>query len=399
MAERLSFAHKLWRALPASGRRAGLAAAAGLLAPHADEIPPQKSRGVVVAGEFSQSTGVAEAARVLAGACEQLGVARGRLDLRVGGRVAGGMPPDAALLLTVNAPSIPLMLARAGARFMRGRRVIGDYAWELPVVPNTWEVSARYVHEVWACSPYTAGALERLMPGRVRVVPYPLAMLSTQKIPADRAAFGLPPGAVVTLMIFSLGSSFARKNPLAGIAAWQRAFGTRPDQILVVKYSGAAAYPREAAQINAAAAAANILVFSDNWPSARVAELLACADIVLSLHRSEGFGLVPAQAMLAGIPVVATGWSGNMVFMDEESAALVGYTLVPVADASGVYEPMPGAVWAEPDVAHAAEILRRLGDDAAARAALGARGRAHAMQALNGDALRAALAANGIDGA
>ena len=39
--------------------------------------------------------------------------------------------------------------------------------------------------------------------------------------------------------------------------------------------------------------------------------LTACADIVLSLHRGEGFGLVMAEAMLLGKPVVATGWSGN----------------------------------------------------------------------------------------
>jgi hypothetical protein len=84
--------------------------------------------------------------------------------------------------------------------------------------------------------------------------------------------------------------------------------------------------------------------------------------------------------------------------MDEQSAALVGYRLVPVADSSGVYEPMPGAEWAEPDIGHAAELLRRLGDDAVWRAALGARGKAFAGQALNGDELRTGLVANGIDG-
>ena len=372
----------------------GVAAA---LAPRADAIPPARSHGVVVAGELEQNTGLGEAARVLHAACGAIGVVRGAVSLGVGGRPEGWAPADAALLLAVNASSIPLMLARADKTLLRGRRVMGSWAWELPMVPRSWEIGARYVHEAWACSPFTAAALERLMPGKVRVVPYPLAMLPRAEVNAGRAAFGLPENTVVTVMVFGLGSSFTRKNPLGGIAAFKRAFGGRDDQMLVVKFSGAAGYPREAAEIEAAAGG-NIRVFSGNWEAERMEALLACADIVLSLHRSEGFGLVPAQAMLRGIPVVATGWSGNMAFMNEESAALVGYRLVKVADSSGVYEKMPGAEWAEPDMGHAAELLRRLGDDAAWRAALGARGKAFAEQALNGDELRAGLAANGIDG-
>jgi hypothetical protein len=72
--------------------------------------------------------------------------------------------------------------------------------------------------------------------------------------------------------------------------------------------------------------------------------------------------------------VIATGWSGNMQFMDSESAALVGYRLVPVRDGRHVYD-VPGAMWADPDVNEAVAQLRRLADDAAQRAALGARGR------------------------
>ncbi len=395
MAETLSVAHRLWRALPATGRRAGLTAVATALAPRADRRPPAQSAGIVVAGELAASTGVGEAARTYAAGCAAAGALRGEIPLGIGARPASRPPADAAVLLSVNAPSVPLMLARAQKDFLRGRRVIGAWAWELPVVPASWAAGGRYVHEVWACSPFTADALERVMPGRVRIVPYPVGMRAAPAAIRDRAAFGLPEAAVVTLMIFSLGSSFTRKNPLAGIAAFKAAFGDRPDQILFVKYAGAAAYPREAALIEAQAAP-NVLLHGGYWPQARVAGLTACADIVLSLHRSEGFGLVPAQAMLAGIPVIATGWSGNMAFMDEQSAALVGYRLVPVEDATGVYAPMPGAVWAEPDVGHAAEHLRRLGDDAAARRALGARGQVRAAAALNGDSLRAALAENGI---
>jgi len=393
--EKLSLAHRIWRLLPPERRRAALSTAASWLAPRADAEPPARSSGLAVAGELHQATGMGQAARTMLEAAAQLGVAQGGVTLGVGKVPEGTAPPDAALLLAVNAPSLPLMLARAPASLLRRRRVIGIWAWELPVAPASWAAGSRYVHEAWVSSPFTAVALEPMFPGKIRMVPFPLALLNAPTPVADRAAFGLPETAVVTVMVFALGSSFTRKNPLAGIAAFKRAFGGRDGQILVVKFSGAAAFPREAARI-LAEAAPNIRFFGDSWPPDRVSALLACADIVLSLHRSEGFGLVPAEAMLMGKPVVATGWSGNMAFMDADSAALVGYHLVPVRDETGVYQTLPGAVWAEPDITHAAELLRRLGDDQTARSALGEAGRAHATQALNGDELREALKVNGI---
>jgi glycosyltransferase involved in cell wall biosynthesis len=399
MADQLFFAHRLWRRLPAGGRRAALLRVATLLAPKPDAAPPAASRGVVVAGELGQATGMGEAARQYAAGCEAAGVLRGQYGLRAGGKGdAAALPADAALLLAVNAPSIPLMLAREGRALLAGRRVIGAWAWELPVAPPAWAVGARYVHEAWACSAFTAAALEAVLPGRVRVVPYPLAMHPLPPAAGGRADLGVAADALLVAVVFGLGSSFTRKNPLAAIAAFKQAFGTRADRVLVIKMTGAAAFPAEAEAVRVAAGGAeNIKIFTGDWPAARVEGLIASADIVLSLHRAEGFGLVPAQAMLRGIPVVATGWSGNLQFMDADSAALVESRLVEMRDPTGVYGDIPGAVWAEPDVGHAAALLRQLAEDPVARLALGARGRARAQAALGGAELRAALAANGIE--
>ncbi len=392
--DQLSLGHKLWRLLPANARRVGLNAVATALAPCPDSAPPAHARGLAVAGELESATGLGEAARCLAAGARALGFGGYPVTMGVGKAPQGGVPQEAALLLAVNAPSLPLMLARSERDLLRGRRIIGAWAWELPIVPQSWAAGARYVHEIWAPSPFVAQALEQLLPGRVRLVPYPLALCDIPVADED-ASFDFPGEAVMTLMVLSLGSSFARKNPMAGIEAFRRAFGNRPDRILVIKLSGAQAFPREAARIEAEAGP-NIRVISGTWPQPRMAALLGRADILLSLHRAEGFGLVLAEAMLRGKPVVATGWSGNLGFMDEASAALIGYRLVPVEDASGIYAKLPGALWAEPDVGHAAEWLRRLGDDAALRAELGGKARDHALAKLNGAAMRAALAANGV---
>jgi glycosyltransferase involved in cell wall biosynthesis len=141
--------------------------------------------------------------------------------------------------------------------------------------------------------------------------------------------------------------------------------------------------------------ASNIRIIDVKLPTEDMAALINCSDVVISLHRSEGFGLVLAEAMLLGKPVVATGWSGNMDFMDSGNAALVDYTLVPAVDEQGVYT-MTDQQWAEPDVAQAAAWLRVLKDDAGLRRKIGMVAARDAAEFFKLERYRAALEATGV---
>jgi len=395
---RLSALHRMWRLFPPRQRRRLLTEVTALLAPRIDRHPPPVREGVVVAGELSRASGLGEGARLMLRALQRLGVPVWPLD--VGALLPAAthdfaVPPNALppagvpLVLHVNPPLLPLALLRLGRRFVRARRVVGYWSWELPSVPPDWRIGVRFVHAVWVPSPFTADAVAPLLPRRPAVVPHPLAAVPPAPSALDRAAFGLPEDAVVVLVSFNLASSFERKNPLAAIAAFRAAFGDRPDRLLLLKIGNPGQHPDDFARVAAAAAAApNIRLETRTLPAADLHALTAACDIVLSLHRSEGFGLVPAEAMLLGKPVIATGWSGNMTFMDASSAALVTYRLVPAEDPRQVYV---GACWAEPDQADAVAHLRRLADDAAARASLGARGRQTALALLGVGPLQAAL--------
>jgi glycosyltransferase involved in cell wall biosynthesis len=121
-----------------------------------------------------------------------------------------------------------------------------------------------------------------------------------------------------------------------------------------------------------------------------MAALVASADTVLSLHRAEGFGLLLAEAMLHRIPVVATGWSGNLDFMTPDDSALIGYRLVPVDDPQGTYT-VPNAQWADPDSAEAAAWLTRLRNDPELRRRMGERARDAATEKLSLSAYRRAI--------
>jgi len=105
-----------------------------------------------------------------------------------------------------------------------------------------------------------------------------------------------------------------------------------------------------------------------------VLSLYGSLDVFVSLHRSEGIGLGPMEAMSLGKPVIATAWSGNMSFMDRSNACLVAYDLVPVRGSTWVYsERVLGerAVWAEPNVDDAAVWMRMLVERPDVRAAIG----------------------------
>jgi len=387
-----------WRLLPRALRRHGASYVAALLARKPDKVPPARSDGIVVAGDVAFTNGLAESGRILHQVIAAHGLARGFVPLGLPGFVPMrhcNAPRDAALLSVVNSPIFPLGLLRMPRDFLEGRRVIGVWAWELPLVPRSWHGGAKFVHEVWAPSAFTARALELLAPGRVRVVPFPMAEIA---LPAegDRASFGLPEDAFIVTTMFNLASSMVRKNPLGAIKAFQAAFGRSREHLLVLKLSNTESYQDDLNLIRAAIGGApNIRLITETVSEERLRGLMLASDVILSLHRSEGFGLIPAAAMLLGRPVVATGWSGTLEFMAPEVSGLVSYKLIPATDPRGTYD-MPKASWADPDVEDAAAQLRHLAGDSAARLAMAAAGQAYAREKLGSGPLLAALAANGI---
>jgi glycosyltransferase involved in cell wall biosynthesis len=387
--------HAIWRGLPPRLRRRLFARATSWVAPKPTPQVGFATKGIAIAGEFSRASGLGEGARLMAEAARRLAVPVWTIDLpppvdarrEVEATASEIPPPGVPLVLHVNAPMLPLALLRLPDSVTRNRSIIGYWAWEMPEVPPEWRPAAACVNQIWVPSRFTAAALESLAPGRIKIVPPPLSVVPPVASAASRSDFGLPQDAVVVLVSFNLASSFARKNPFAAVAAFRGAFGDRPDRILVLKVSHPEHAPADFARLIQMAQAPNIRVDSRTLSPDDRHALTACADIVLSLHRGEGFGLVMAEAMLLGKPVIATGWSGNTDFMDSTNAALVAYRLAPARDDRSVYR----GLWAEPDVAEAATLLRTLADDPIARRSLGERAQASALARMDGSHLLAAL--------
>src|SRR5690606_21158491 len=93
--------------------------------------------------------------------------------------------------------------------------------------------------------------------------------------------------------------------------------------------------------------------------------LIQSCDAYVSLHRSEGFGRTLAEAMLFGKPVVGTGFSGNVDFLNATTGFPVRWRKRPVKPGEYPFVSEPDAAWwAQPSIAHAAQQLRAAHDAA-----------------------------------
>lgn len=351
-----------------------------------------RPKTVAVAGLLSSSSGLGAGARYCIRALSASGSAPcsidlssefGHLDFDSGYRRAGPAPlGEGLVVIHLNGPEFERACFLLGLWKGRRKKVIGYWAWELPLPPTGWEAALNYVHEVWTPSTFVADAIRPLTDKPVRVVPHYIPQAEDAGVPnAAEAREGAR-----FLLIADGRSSFVRKNVAESIQTFLDA-STHPSSRLIVKLRSARLFPRQFAEVTALAAKDDRIVLADRvFDEREYHALIDDADVLLSLHRAEGFGIAMAEFMAKGKPVIATGWSGNMEFMDEESAALVPYSLVPVDDPSGVYEAPDNAVWAAPDRQAAVSILSDLEADPDRRARIGAA--AKARTAVLGDPTR-----------
>jgi glycosyltransferase involved in cell wall biosynthesis len=316
-----------------------------------------------IIGHFRHPCGVGELAVRFAAGLERIGVAVSRRDVPVfaltppwgGPRPLGLEEHDVSAFWFGATVEVREAYRRAGLHPRAGVYRAAGWLWELDSFPPEAVRQLDFVDEIWAPSRFVAAGAEKIASGRpVRVIPPAVPVPVAPSNP--RARFGLDPSAFVVLFTFDAGSVFERKNPFALVRAVRAAF--RPDDhvVPVMKVSNPAAAPEAMARLRGEMDELGGRVVEGMLPRSETDTLLAACDCYASLHRAEGFGLTLAEAMLLGKPTVATGYSANLDFMTPQNSFLVSHRLVELETAVGPYP--AGAVWAEPDVVHAAEHLR-----------------------------------------
>jgi glycosyltransferase involved in cell wall biosynthesis len=267
-----------------------------------------------------------------------------------------------------------------GPRFFADRHNIGLWYWEQEHFPVRWHSSFDYYNEIWAVTDFTCRAIAAVSPIPVHKITYPFYLNEAEAV-RDRARFGLKKDAYVFLFNFDFFSTIHRKNPAAVIEAFRRAFRPGEQVALVLKSINHEGDQSGREMLARKSSGLNVIFLDDHVPSAEVNSLFASVDCYVSLHRSEGLGLGMVQAMYLGKPVIATNYSGNLEFMNSDNSLLVNYTMTELDEDSGPYE--RGTHWAEPDVDHAASLMRFVYENRTEGEAIGARGAKSVREILN----------------
>lgn len=249
---------------------------------------------------------------------------------------------------------------------------VGFWAWELDSFPKSFEIAKRLVDEIWTISEFCQAAISKSGATPVRVVRLPVPV-PKRKTVLNRNYFGLEDTKFLVVTSFDFFSDVRRKNPEGSIQSFLLAFPQAGKATLVVKSINGMFFKEEFEKLRDLAKGRIDIMFIDRHFSIyENAALLEIADVVLSLHRSEGYGLNLADAMARKTAVMATGYSGNLDFMDENSSFLVPHTYSTVTRYAGV---KISSFWAEPDLDSAAGQLRHLAENPAKLARVSAAGR------------------------
>ena len=326
--------------------------------------------GVNLVGYLAFDKSLGDVARRLESCLSAADVAHGSLHYhRSGSPPSAETPPltdelrYATNVVVINADQFPLLDADYGGVLWPQRRTVGYWFWDVAYIPPAMVETLRFLDELWVATEFAANAFRRVTDIPVRVVDIPVPEPVVSK--ATRSELGIPDDRFVFLVTLDHLSVTERKNPVGAVRAFRAAFqrptttASADGPVLVVKTVNASQRWAEHDDILLAATGRDdILVIDRHVSRGDQMAYTSHADCLVSLHRAEGLGLHLMEAMWVGTPTIATRYSGNLHFMNDDNSLLVDYELVGVQGGEGYFP--DEAEWAEPDIEQAAAMMRRM---------------------------------------
>lgn len=355
--------------------------------PYTKDYYPQ---GVNLIGDISAETGLGQSMRILASIMQHGNIPFGVKQINLHGQLEHNdntwehKRVDKAQY-SINV--INLIPATWADDYCAMDREILDYRyniaywpWELEEFPDRWVPCIDTVDEIWTPSEFTSKGIRKKTDKPVITVPH-IVDMSENGDYYGREYFGLSKQKFLFLTMYDFISVSERKNPQAVIEAYMKAFPEENENvgmIIKVNHGEEKKLLRLKEQLKNYK---NIYFITRNMTRREVDSLINAADVLVSLHRSEGFGLPVAEAMALGKPVISTNWSATTEFMDANCACPVDYKLVKLEKSIGPYE--KGKYWADADVDQAAEYMKKLWEDERYRNRIGKNAEKHLKNHLS----------------
>lgn len=259
--------------------------------------------------------------------------------------------PQAADVIIVH--DEPSVYPSWSTRYAGIKRLVAYCVWEAVVLPEQYRRNLLGFDRVWTCTPFSAQAFQDAGFVNVDVVPHvvPPHAPSDDDVAFMRERIGYRPD--VRYFYTIVDSINPRKNFSTLLHVFTSTLGRDPNVRLIVKQY------REPWDVGSLP---NVVDVSEHLSKGEMQALHEVGDVYISAHHAEAWGLPLSEAMAAGNPVIATGFSGNMFFMNDENSFPVRYHETSVSDAMLRAVPLftTDMRWGNIDEGHLAYLLRKV---------------------------------------
>jgi len=327
--------------------------------------PPQEVKetiNLIYYGWVFQASGYGQAARSYLHALHRAGINLSVVDLGGTGRAVNDALVESLVGRKVAADfhlfhGVPPHWARQAFPLAN---VIAMTVWETDTMPSQWRPALNHALEVWMPCEFNLAVFSRSLQRPVFKLPHPIFSSPSAGPGSHTLPVDLEIGAE-DFLFYSIFEWQDRKGPGEVIEAFLRAFPAETGVVLLIKSNATAAQTGAdtlAEMRKRVPSAARVLIRCEAWAEGEVAALHARGNAYVSLHRGEGWNLPLFDAACRGKPIIATGFSGPLDYLDPHAHCLVRHQPAPVRQRYAYYT--PAMKWAEPDVAHAAELMRQV---------------------------------------
>jgi glycosyltransferase involved in cell wall biosynthesis len=311
-------------------------------------------------GHVFDASGYGQAARAYIHALHAAGVSLSVVDLMNHGRQVHDDLVESLVGRRLDADfhlfhGIPPQWGRLAFRL---RNAIGMTVWETDTMPTQWRNALSHAIDVWLPCRFNVDTFQRDL--QRPVFRWPHATLprhvNGHVVDADRL-IGSAPGDFVFYSVFEWQ---ARKGPAEALRAYFAAFPEDDGVLLAFKVRADAADAAGRAVDQArreTGSTARVAVLAEHWSDPEIEALHRRGDCYVSLHRGEGWNYPLFDAAVQGTPVIATGFSGPLDYLDA-SDYLVPFELTAVDQPYVYYNRQMR--WAMPDVQAAARHMRQV---------------------------------------
>jgi len=270
---------------------------------------------------------------------------------------------SSVLIFQINPPEILSVFNALGEDFLRDKYRIGIWAWEQDKLPRNWIKTQKYFDELWASSDYLQGVFSQNLKTSSRKFVYPMALGTlgaSGHVETSAPDNTSPEKPFRFFSSFDNRSCLFRKNPMGVIQAFKAAFPDSNENVrLTVKVTGINRVSELPQDLLKAANDPRIELRVDHLSQAEYVQLFMKIDCVVSLARSEGFGFLPAESTIRGIPLIYSDIPAFKLYADCPVAFAVPGKPVGIKGRTDLYDAKYGG-WADPDINQAASAMQHV---------------------------------------